>query len=355
MILYTHIVTDESLGEENMVKVGVIGCGYWGAKLARNFHELPDAQLEWVADMSQERLDHIHSLYPQVQTTRDYHDLLGSDVDAVAIATPVSTHYCLAVQALLAKKHVLVEKPLTAGVREAEEIVALAKHQGHVLMVEHTFEYNPAVEAMKTVLNSGELGEIYYINGIRVNLGLFQTDINVLWDLAPHDVSILAYVLSAMPESVSARGEAYVQRERHIHDIVHLTLHFPNHVMADVRVSWLDPCKIRRYTIVGSRKMLVYDDLEPENKILIYDKGVDAPPHSDTEEQFRLSYRYGDATPYPVTWSEPLKAACQHFLDCIRDKKVPRSNGEVGLKVVRVLEAAQRSLMDGGRKEPILC
>ncbi len=338
-----------------MLKVGVIGCGYWGAKLARNFHELPDAELAWIADMREERLDHVRSLYPHVQTTYNYRDVLESDVDAVAIATPVSTHYCLAVQALQAEKHVLVEKPLTACVREAEDLVALGERQGCTVMVEHTFEYNPAVEAMKTIVASGELGDIYYINGTRVNLGLFQSDINVLWDLAPHDVSILLYILSMTPESVSARGEAYVQRERGIHDVAHLTLHFPNHVMANVRVSWLDPCKIRRYTVVGSRKMLVYDDIEPDNKILIYDKGVEAPPHSDTEEQFHLSYRYGDVTSYPIQWSEPLKAACQHFLTCIRDGTTPRSNGAVGLQVVRVLEAAQRSLMDGGRKEPVLC
>jgi predicted dehydrogenase len=220
-------------------------------------------------------------------------------------------------------------------------------------MVGHTFEYNPAVETTKSIVESGELGEIYYINATRVNLGLFQPDINVMWDLAPHDISILLFVLGMDPETVSARGATYVQRAKGIHDVAYISLYFPNGVMADVRVSWLDPCKIRRYTIVGSKKMLVYDDIEPEDKILIYDKGVDVPPYSDTEEEFHLSYRYGDVVPHPVEWVEPLRSECQHFLDCIREGKEPRSSGRVGLKVVRVLETAQQSLMNGGRRETI--
>jgi predicted dehydrogenase len=222
-----------------------------------------------------------------------------------------------------------------------------------VVMVGHTFEYNPAVETTKSIVESGELGEIYYINATRVNLGLFQPDINVMWDLAPHDISILLFVLGMDPETVSARGATYVQRAKGIHDVAYISLYFPNGVMADVRVSWLDPCKIRRYTIVGSKKMLVYDDIEPEDKILIYDKGVDVPPYSDTEEEFHLSYRYGDVVPHPVEWVEPLRSECQHFLDCIREGKEPRSSGRVGLKVVRVLETAQQSLMNGGRRETI--
>jgi predicted dehydrogenase len=223
-----------------------------------------------------------------------------------------------------------------------------------VVMVGHTFEYNPAVEMVKEIIASGELGRIYYVNGTRVNLGLFQPDINVVWDLAPHDVSILLFVLGLDPDVVSARGGVYVQREKGIHDVAYLTFYFPNDVLADVRVSWLDPCKIRRYTVVGSEKMLVYDDIERENKILIYDKGVEVPPYADTEEEFHLSYRYGDIVPYPVKWVEPLRVECQHFLDCIRQGKEPRSSGRVGLKVVRVLEAAHRSLLNGGMREEIL-
>lgn len=337
-----------------MYKVGVIGCGYWGPKLARNFTELPDATLEWVCDFRQDRLDHIQGLYPEVKITRDHNDLLVSDIDAIVIATPVSTHHCLAMDALRAGKHVLIEKPVAANVQEAEDVVAEGERQDRVVMVGHTFEYNPAVEAMKSIVAGGELGQVYYINGTRVNLGLFQPDINVVWDLAPHDISILLYVLGQDPEKVSARGGAYVQRRKGIHDVAYLTFYFPGEVLADVRVSWLDPCKIRRYTVVGSQKMLVYDDIEPKDKILIYDKGVQRElPYSDTEEEFRLSYRYGDVLPHPVEWVEPLRVECQHFLDCIRDGKEPRSSGRVGLKVVKVLEAAQHSLVNGGVQESI--
>ena len=334
-----------------MLRVGVIGCGYWGPKLARNFHEIPDARLQWVSDVRKDRLDHVVGLYPQVRATQDYRDLLTSDIDAVVIATPVSTHHCLALEALRAGKHVLVEKPIAASMAEAEGIVAEGERQDRVVMVGHTFEYNPAVEAVRELIASGELGDIYYINGTRVNLGLFQPDINVVWDLAPHDISILCFVLGMEPETVSARGGAYVQRQKGIHDVAYLTFYFPNGVLADVRVSWLDPCKIRKYTVVGSEKMLVYDDIEPEDKILIYDKGVDVPPYSDTEEEFHLSYRYGDVVPCPVDWVEPLRTECQHFVDCIREGKEPRSSGKVGLRVVKVLEATQRSLLNGGVQE----
>ncbi|MHC4617462.1 MAG: Gfo/Idh/MocA family protein [Planctomycetota bacterium] len=336
-----------------MLKTGIIGCGYWGPKLARNFHEIAESELSWVCDLRQDRRDHLKELYPQVQTTDEYRDLLASDVDAIAIATPVSTHHRLAMEALRSGKHVLVEKPIAASVHQAREIVDEGKRQGRVVMVGHTFEYNPAVEAIREVILSGELGEVYYISGTRVNLGLFQPDINVVWDLAPHDVSILLFVLGQDPETVSARGGIYVQRERGIHDVAYLTFYFPNGVLADVRVSWLDPCKIRRYTVVGSKRMLVYDDIETENKILIYDKGVEVPPYSDTEEEFRLSYRYGDVMPYPVNWQEPLKVECQHFLSCIQGGQTPRSSGSIGLKVVKVLEAAQRSLLNGGMREKV--
>jgi predicted dehydrogenase len=272
----------------------------------------------------------------------------------VAIATPVSTHHKLAMSALRAGKHVLVEKPLAASIREAEEIVNEGRQRGLVVMAGHTFEYNPAVEAVRRLVREGELGEVYYINGTRVNLGLFQPDINVVWDLAPHDVSILRFILGQDPERVSARGAVCVQRHKGLHDVAYLTLHYSNGLLADVRVSWLDPCKIRRYTVVGSEKMLVYDDIA-EDKVLLYDKGVEVPPYSDTEEEFHMTYRQGDGVPYPVEWQEPLRKECQHFVDCIVAGEQPRSCGEVGLRVVRVLEAAQKSLFNGGRREQVLC
>ena len=336
-----------------MLKVGVIGLGYWGPKLARNFHELPDARLEWVCDLRQPRLDHVTNLYPGVRATPDYREVLASGVEAVCIATPVRSHYHLAMEALHAGKHVLVEKPLAACVRQAEEIIAEGDRQGRSVMVGHTFVYNPAVVAMKEIVASGQLGQIYYISATRVNLGLFQPDINVAWDLAPHDISILLYVLGMEPVSASARGGVYVQQKKGLHDVAYLSLYFPNGLLADIRVSWLDPCKIRTYTVVGSEKMLVYDDVAPEDKIVIYDKGVEAPPYSDTEEEFHLSYRTGEAVPYPLKWTEPLQVECQHFLDCIRQGSEPRSSGRVGLQVIRVLEAAQGSLLNSGSREVV--
>jgi predicted dehydrogenase len=304
-----------------------------------------------VCDLRLDRLNHIKELYPAIHVTDDYGELLGSDVEAVAVATPIPTHHRLAKEALMAGKHVLVEKPLTANSEEARDLVETADQLGLSLMVGHTFEYNPAVEYLRKLVASGELGRIYYLNATRVNLGIFQPDINVVWDLAPHDVSILMFILGMPPTNVSARGGAYVRPK--VHDVAYLTLHFPNDVMADVRVSWLDPCKIRRITVIGSKKMVVYDDVEPSEKIKIYDKGVDVPPYSDTLEEFHLSYRYGDITTPAISGVEPLRVECQHFLHCIRTGERPRSDGRDGLEVVRILEAATRSLLNGGTGERI--
>ncbi|MBC7259167.1 MAG: Gfo/Idh/MocA family oxidoreductase [Chloroflexi bacterium] len=350
MDLRKTVVTGDRL-VERQVKVGVLGAGYWGPKLIRNFHEIPSADMVMVCDLRQERLAHIRELYPAVRVTTDYQELLRSDVEAVAIATPIPTHHRLAREALLAGKHVLVEKPLTANSEEAEDLVNLAERRGLSLMVGHTFEYNPAVEYLRRIIAAGELGRIYYINATRVNLGIFQPDINVVWDLAPHDVSILLFILGMLPVNVSARGAAYVRPK--IHDVAYLTLHFPNEIMADIRVSWLDPCKIRRITVVGSKKMVVYDDVEPTEKIKIYDKGVDVPPYSDTLEEFHLSYRYGDITTPAIPNVEPLRVECEHFLHCVRTGERPRSDGRDGLEVVRILEAATRSLLNGGMRERV--
>ena len=332
------------------VRVGVVGCGYWGPKLVRNFYELPGADLCMVCDLRPERLEHMQQLYG-VRTTQRYQDLVDSDVQALAIATPVSTHHELARAALQAGKDVLVEKPLTASARQARELIDLAERQGRIMMVGHTYEYNPAVEYLRRLVANGELGTVYYASSTRVNLGIFQKDINVLWDLAPHDISILIYVLGMTPVTVSARGRAYVQRG--IQDVAYVTLDFPQGVMADVRVSWLDPCKIRRLTIVGSRKMVVYDDVEPNEKIKIYDKGVEVPPYSDTLEEFHLSYRYGDITTPAISTEEPLKIECTHFLECVRTRRQPRSDGWSGLRVVSILEAADHSLNNSGLREEV--
>ena len=329
------------------VKVGVIGCGYWGPKLARNFNDLPEATLVYLADLREDRLDEIKNLYPSVLVTRNYQDLFDSDVNAVVIATPVNSHYPLSKEALLAGKHVLVEKPITAHSAQAKELIDLAAEKGLVLMVGHTFEYNPAVEAVRAIVQSGDLGDIYYLDSTRVNLGLLQPDINVMWDLAPHDISIIRFILGADPIKVSARGAFFVNKTNKLHEVAYLNMHFENGIMANLRLSWLDPVKKRHLTIVGSKKMLVYDDISAE-KLVIFDKGVEVPPYSITEEEFRASYRHGDEREYPISWIEPLRNECSHFLECIQTRKRPRSDGEDGLKVLKVLETAQRSLMNGG-------
>jgi predicted dehydrogenase len=332
------------------LKVGVVGAGYWGPKLARNFHDLPEAELAWVSDFRPDRLAHMQTLYPEVRVTPNYTDLLASEVEALVIATPVSTHHPLALAALRAGKHVLIEKPIAASVAQAMEIAETADRLGLIAMVGHTFQYNPAVEAVRQLVAQGELGQVYYISGTRVNLGLFQPDINVIWDLAPHDISILLHVLGQDPVWVSASGECYVQKARGIHDMAYLTLRFPTGIMATLRLSWLDPVKIRRITLVGSQKMLVYDDIA-EQKVILYDKGVDAPPYSDTPEQFNLSYRHGPEQPVAYTWEEPLRAECRAFVQAVASRQAPPSSSWVGVKVVQVLEAAQRSLLNGGGRE----
>jgi predicted dehydrogenase len=329
------------------IKVGVIGCGYWGPKLARNIHELPGSSLEMVSDLREDRLTEIVSQYPQVRGTKDYRRLLDSDLEAVIIATPVNSHYPLAKEALSQGKHVLVEKPITANTAQAKELVDLAADEGLVLMVGHTFEYNPAVEKVREIIQSGQLGEIYYLNSVRVNLGLLQPDINVMWDLAPHDLSILSFILGAKPVRVSARGGVYINNSRGLHEVVYMVVIFDNGAMANLQLSWLDPVKQRKLTVVGSEKMLVYDDIA-EDKVIVFDKGVEVPPYSLTEDEFHASYRHGGEYAVPVEWVEPLRCECAHFLDCIRGQRVPRSSGEVGLRVLKVLETAQHSLINGG-------
>lgn len=334
---------------DSKLKVGVIGCGYWGPKLARNIAEIPDAELAMVSDLQDERLAEVTGLYPQAVGTKNYHDILNGDIDAVIIATPVNTHYPLAKDALQAGKHVLVEKPITSDTDQAQELVDLARKKSLKLMVGHTFEYNPAVEAVRQVIQSGELGKIYYLNSTRVNLGLLQPDINVMWDLAPHDLSILRFILESDPISVNARGGVYVNTHRNLHEVVYMIVNFANGAMANLRLSWLDPVKQRRLTVVGDKKMLVYDDIAAD-KVVIFDKGVEVPPYSVTEEEFHASYRHGDETAVDFEWVEPLRTECSHFLDCIRTGETPRSSGEIGLTVLKVLETAQRSLMNNGEE-----
>lgn len=336
-------------GGATAVGVGVIGCGYWGPRLIRDFCELPAVDMLMAADLSHERRCRIEQQFPQVRTTTNHEELLADpEIEAVVIATPIRTHYALAMQALQSGKHVLVEKPLAASVAEAEELIACAEERNLRLMVGHTFEYNPAVEALRELVQDGTLGKVRYIDTARLNLGLFQKDINVLWDLAPHDISILLYILGEEPISVSARGRSYVRP--HVEDVAYLELLFPNNVMAHIHASWLEPCKVRRVTVVGSQKMVVYNDVSAEEKIRIYDKGISIPEQTDTYAEFQLSYRYGGISSPYIDWSEPLRLECSHFVDCIRTGARPRSDGWSGLRVVRILERADTSLALGGQR-----
>ena len=329
------------------IRVGVIGAGYWGPNLVRNFNQLPDSEVSPVCDLDKGRLEYIQRLYPHVQVATDYRKAVeSSTLDAVCIATPVMSHHRIATEALKAGKHVLIEKPMTANLQEAQELVDLAYDLNRVLMVDHTFAFAPAVKKIRDLVQNDELGQIYYISMSRLNLGLFQRDINVIWDLAPHDISILSHVLGVYPTAVAAHGTCNILAN--IEDVAMVNLYFPGNVVAFLHLSWLDPAKQRRATFVGSRKMLVYDDVEPLEKIKIHDKGVEDLPHYDTFGEFQLSYRYGDISAPYVENQEPLTIECRHFLDCIIQGTEPISSGKEGLRVVKIIEACQSSLRQQG-------
>jgi len=314
------------------LRFGVIGWGYWGPKVARNLDSVPRASVTMVADLDARRLQSL-ATQPGIHTTTNPEDVFRSDVDGVVISAPVRAHYQLAREALLHGKHVLVEKPLTASVAEAEDLVRLARERGLTLMVGHTFEYSPAVNELKRLVESGDLGKIYCIEAERVNLGLFRSDINVIWDLAPHDISILLYLLGKTPERVKVQAHAHLQPR--IQDVAHLDLGFADGMNAHIHVSWLHPCKIRRVTLIGDLRMVVYDDTNPSEMIKIYNKGadVDADPV--------VSYRYGAITIPHIDWTEPLRLECEDFANAIRTGQSPRASGEVGLEVVKVLSMVQ--------------
>ena len=324
------------------LRFGVIGWGYWGPKIARNLDSLPHATVSMVADTDAHRLAKLVVNQPWIQTTTLLEEIFRSDVDAIVIATPVSTHFQLAREALMHGKHVLVEKPLTASVTEAEELVALAQEQQRFLMVGHTFEYNPAVNELRKLIQNGDLGKIYSIELERLNLGLFRNDINVIWDLAPHDLSILLYLLNQKPTQIKVQAHAHVQRN--IHDVAHLDLEFDDGMNAHIHVSWLHPSKVRRVTVIGDSRMAVYDDVNMAEMLKIYNKGADV--HADPV----VSYRYGAITIPHIDWMEPLHLECEDFANAIRTGTQPRANGGVGLEVVRILAAAQEALEKQARQ-----
>src|SRR5438094_6407244 len=327
------------------LRVAVIGAGYWGPNLVRNLSEAPGAEPVAVADLSEERLDPIRKRFPAIRTTTDHRTVFADrDVDAVAIATPVGTHRKLAEEAFAAGKHVFVEKPLAGTSTDAEAIVRAAERAGRTLMVGHTFVYNPAVVTIRGLIESGELGRINYVDSQRVNLGLHQFDINVLWDLGPHDVSITLYWLGEDPDWVQCVGACYVQPD--IEDVVFLTMGFPSGAIAHAHLSWLAPSKLRTMTVIGDKKMAVYDDGHPAEKVKVYDHGV----AKLSADELRRSYRSGDIHSPHVAVTEALQLEVRHFIECVRDGAAPRSDGEAGVRVVRVLEAANRSLKaDGAR------
>ena len=330
------------------MKLAVIGCGYWGPNLVRNLVQSNKVNELVCCDLDQKRLDRMKSLYPSIKVLTDYKELLQRpDLDGVAIATPVKTHHPIAKDFLSQGKHVFVEKPLTHSYETALELAKLAEEKQRVLMVGHTFEYTAAVNKVREIIQNGELGRVLYISCIRVNLGLFQPDINVVWDLAPHDISIILYLMGEVPVSVNSQGKAHFNHE--IEDVATTTLNFKNGLIAFIHNSWLDPNKIRRTTIVGSRKMLVYDDIEAQEKIKIFDKGVEAPPYYDTFADFQYSYRYGDIHSPRIDDYEPLKKVCDHFIECIKKGRAPLSDGYSGLRVVSILEAANKSLKLNGK------
>ena len=317
------------------LRFGVIGWGYWGPKIARNLDTVPDAMVSMVADRDAYRLAPFTN-QSKIQVTTQAEEVFRSDVEGVVIATPVGTHYRLAKAALLHGKHVLVEKPLTTNVAEAEELVALAQELGRVLMVGHTFEYSPAVNQLRTLIQSGDLGKIYCIEAMRVNLGLYRSDTDVIWDLAPHDISILLYLLGKKPKWIRAQAHAHLKA--HTYDIAHLDLGFADGMTAHIHVSWLHPCKIRRVTVIGDARMAVYDDTNPAEMLKIYSKGADV--HADPV----VSYRHGEIIIPYIDWIEPLRLECEDFANAIRQGIQPRAHGGVGLSVVQVLSAAQSEL-----------
>jgi predicted dehydrogenase len=328
-----------------MIRLGVIGAGYWGPNLIRNFARLDQCRLETVCDLDEVRLKSIKKTYPDIKTTRKPEDIYGSDLDGVVIATSAETHYQLAKAALENGKHVFLEKPLALSVQDGRELVDLADRAGLTLMVGHILLYHPAVQHLKQYVEDEELGHIRYIYTTRVNLGKVRSEENCLWSLAPHDISIILFLMDDYPARVVATGESYLRQG--VFDVVFVALHFPDRSMAHVHVSWLDPHKIRKVTVVGDKKMAVFDDMESQEKIRLYDKGVELPP-SVADYPENLTLRIGDISIPKVKATEPLLEECRHFLDCVEGGIPPLSDGRNGLAVLQVLDAAQRSLDRGG-------
>ncbi len=336
------------MSKDNRLNIAVIGCGYWGPNLVRNFSKIEDCAVKYVCDKREDRLKWIRPLYPSINATRDYRQILKDPyVDAVAIATPVKTHFALAKEFLKAGKHVLVEKPLCSTSVEAAALLDLAKKKKRVLMVSHTCLYSPGIRKIKEIIGKRALGKILYVNSVRVNLGLFQKDINVVMDLAPHDISAMNFILGKNPERLSCVGAAHYTRG--VEDVAFINLYYPGNVTAHIHVSWIDPVKIRKLTVVGSEAMAVYNDLEIDEPLKLFEKSASRIPYYKTYGEFKMLYKFGDTYSPRLENQEPLNVQCSHFIDCVMNNKTPLTNGEQGLYVVRLLELANRSLRDKGR------
>ena len=331
--------------------VALVGYGYWGPNLLRNYMEQPATSVKWVCDLRPKQLAKVATRFPTIELTKDYAEVLADPaVEAILVATPISTHYAIAKAALEVGKHVFVEKPMTNDPGQARELVDLAAANGLTLMVGHTFVFSPPVRKVKEIIDAGALGDIYFITTQRVNLGLHQKDVSVVWDLAPHDLSILYYWLNEHAGAVQVTGRGCIVPE--IADVAFINLKFPSGVVAEIQVSWLSPVKLRRTIVVGSKKMLVYDDTENVEKVKVYDHGVDFRDPTDFGE-FQLSYRTGDIVAPKISGVEPLWLEAQHFVESIANRQTPITSGEQGLQVVSSLQAAEASLRAGGCEMPI--
>lgn len=329
-----------------MIKIGIIGVGYWGPNLARVFNEASGSNLTAVCDANPKRLAFIQQRYPLVKPFENADDMIASDIDAVIIATPLASHYPLALKALNAGKHVFVEKPFTETSAQATELIELAAKLNLVLLVDHTFVYNPAVRRIKQLIDQGDIGKLHYYDSIRINLGLFQPDSNVIWDLAIHDFAIINYLVQEMPVSIAAIGAAHV--EGYLENTAFITLQYNSGFIAHINVNWLSPIKLRQILIGGDKKMVMYDDLQVGNRVKVYDSGVDPMEQSDAQYQRRIGYRTADMWAPHIPSIEPLATEAAHFINCIDGKEKPITSGEVGLQVVRMLEATSRSLESNG-------
>ena len=332
--------------DQDTIRFGVIGYGYWGPNVVRNLHSLEGSRIVAICDKSASALKRANQLYPGVELTKESADVLNSrEIDAVAIVTPVWTHYELAKKALENGKHVFVEKPLTSSVRQAEELIELADRKNLHIMVDHTFLFTGAVRKIRQLVDDGTLGDLYYYDSTRVNLGLFQHDINVIWDLAPHDLSIMDHVIRARPEAIVATGESHLNG---FVDVAYITVYFPQNIIAHINVNWLSPVKVRTTLIGGEKKMLVWNDLEVDEKIKVYDKGVQIANKQGVYDLL-VSYRTGDMWSPKVEQAEALKVELAHFCDCILHGTHPSNDGVAGLRVVKMLEAADRSIQEKGK------